>query len=195
MAYGGWDGGTLGNGAVTGLRFVLGALGYVVPAALVVGGGLVLAREMRPPGRPLRTGVICLTCSITLALAAGTLGVGPGAVPAAEFWHAAAFETRGGVVGQAELWVTSHLISTVGADILAVFLFAAGLILVTGADARGDRAADRRRGRRARRVRSGARVEHGGHPRAPPRDRGGEGPGRADRAGGRGVPAVGRARR
>ncbi len=137
VAYGGWDGGTLGNGAITGLRFVLGALGYVVPAALVVGGGLVLAREMRPPSRPLRTGTICLTCSITLALAAGTLGVGPGAVPSAEFWHAAAFETRGGVVGQGELWVTSHLISTVGADILAVFLFVAGLILVTGAGVAG----------------------------------------------------------
>ncbi len=137
VAYGGWDGGTLGNGAVTGLRFVLGALGYVVPAVLVVGGGLVLAREMRPPGRPLRTGTICLTCSITLGLAAGTLGVGPGAVPASEFWHAAAFETRGGVVGQGELWVTSHLISTVGADILAVFLFVAGLILVTGAGVAG----------------------------------------------------------
>jgi len=137
VAYGGWDGGTLGNGAVTGLQFVLGALGYVVPAALVVGGGLVLAREMRPPGRPLRTGVICLVCSITLALAAGTLGVGPGTVPASEFWRATAFETRGGVVGQGELWVTSHLISTVGADILAVFLFVAGLILVTGAGVAG----------------------------------------------------------
>jgi DNA segregation ATPase FtsK/SpoIIIE, S-DNA-T family len=137
VAYGGWDGGTLGNGTVTGLRFVLGALGYVVPAALVAGGVLVLAREMRPPGRPLRTGVICLTCSITLALAAGTLGVGPGPVPADHFWQASLFETRGGVVGQGELWVTSHLISTAGADILAVFLFAAGLILVTGATLAG----------------------------------------------------------
>jgi DNA segregation ATPase FtsK/SpoIIIE, S-DNA-T family len=137
VAYGGWDGGTLGNGAVTGFRFVLGALGYVVPSALVAGGVLVLARELRPPGRPLRTGVICLTCSITLALAAGTLGVGPGAVPSSEFWQASAFETRGGVVGQGELWVTSHLISTAGADILAVFLFAAGLILVTGATLAG----------------------------------------------------------
>jgi DNA segregation ATPase FtsK/SpoIIIE, S-DNA-T family len=137
VAYGGWDGGTLGNGAVTALRFVLGALGYVVPATLVVGGGLVLAREMRPPGRPLRTGAICLTSSVTLALAAGTLGVGPGSVPASEFWRAAAFEKRGGIVGQGELWVTSHLISTVGADILAVFLFVAGLILVTGAGVAG----------------------------------------------------------
>src|SRR6185312_11052982 len=137
VAYFGWDGGTLGNGAVTAMRFVLGALGYVVPAALVVFGALLLARELRPPVRPLRTGAICLTASITLALAAGTLGVGPGAAPAGGFWRASVFEDRGGVVGQAELWVSSHLISTLGADILAVFLFVAGLILVTGAGVAG----------------------------------------------------------
>jgi DNA segregation ATPase FtsK/SpoIIIE, S-DNA-T family len=137
VAYAHWDGGTLGNGAVTGLRFLFGALGYVVPAALVVSGGLVLARELRPPSRPLRTGAICLTASTTLAVAAGTLGVGPGALHGAEFWRATAFEDRGGVLGQAELWVTSHLISTLGADILAGFLFAAGLILVTGATLAG----------------------------------------------------------
>jgi DNA segregation ATPase FtsK/SpoIIIE, S-DNA-T family len=137
VAYGHWDGGTLGNGAVTGLRFLFGALGYVVPAALVVGAGLLLARELRPPGRPLRTGAICLTASTTLAVAAGTLGVGPGQLHGYEFWRATAFEDRGGVLGQAELWVTSHLISTLGADILAVFLFAAGLILVTGATLAG----------------------------------------------------------
>ena len=50
VAYGGWDGGALGNGAVTGMRFVLGALGYVVPGALAVGGGLVLARETETAG-------------------------------------------------------------------------------------------------------------------------------------------------
>ncbi len=137
VAYAGWDGGTLGNGAVTAMRFVLGALGYVVPAALVVAGALVLARELRPPVRPLRTGLVCLVCSVTLALAAGTLGIGPGALHGAAFWRAAAFEDRGGVVGQGELWVTSHLISTLGADILAVFLFVAGLILVTGAGVAG----------------------------------------------------------
>ncbi len=60
VAYAGWDGGALGNGAVTGLRFLLGALGYVVPAALLIAGALVLARELRPPVRPLRTGLLCL---------------------------------------------------------------------------------------------------------------------------------------
>jgi DNA segregation ATPase FtsK/SpoIIIE, S-DNA-T family len=133
VAYLHWAGGTLGNGAVRATRFVFGALGYAVPVALVVGGVLTLMREWRPPTRPLRTGLGCLVAAITLALAAGTLGIGPGAASAARFWHPAVFEQRGGVLGQAEFWVMSHLISTLGADILAVFLFVAGLILVSGA--------------------------------------------------------------
>ena len=133
VSYLDWAGGTLGDGAVRATRFVLGALGYAVPVALVLGGVLVLMRELRPPTRPLRAGLGCLVAALTLMLAAGTLGLGPGATPAAQFWHAAAFERRGGLVGQSEFWVMSHLLSTLGADILAVFLFAAGLILVSGA--------------------------------------------------------------
>ncbi|MBV9426067.1 MAG: DNA translocase FtsK [Solirubrobacterales bacterium] len=137
VAYLGWSGGALGNGVIKGLRFVFGELGYAVPAALILSGGLVLARELRPPGRPLRTGAICLTAALTLALAAGTLGLGPGAATGQSFWRPASFESRGGIVGQAELWITSHLFSTLGADILAVFLFLAGLILVSGATIAG----------------------------------------------------------
>jgi S-DNA-T family DNA segregation ATPase FtsK/SpoIIIE len=133
VAYLHWSGGALGNGSVTAMRFVFGALGYAVPGALVAGGALVLARELRPPGRPMRTGVLCLTAALTLALAAGTLGLGPGILRGASFWNAKLFESRGGVVGQAELWVTSHLLSTLGAHILALFLLTAGVILVTGA--------------------------------------------------------------
>jgi len=133
VSYLGWAGGALGDGAVRATRFVLGVLGDAVPVALAVGGVLILMREWRPPARPLRTGLACMVGAITLMLAAGTLGIGPGAAPAAQFWHAAAFERRGGVVGQTEFWAMSHLLSTLGADILAVFLFVAGLILVSGA--------------------------------------------------------------
>ena len=128
-----WAGGALGDGADRATRFVFGALGYAVPVALVLAGILTLMREWRPPTRPLRTGLGCLVAAITLMLAAGTLGIGPGAAPTAQFWHAAVFERRGGVIGQAEFWAMSHLLSTLGADILAVFLFIAGLILVSGA--------------------------------------------------------------
>jgi S-DNA-T family DNA segregation ATPase FtsK/SpoIIIE len=133
VAYLNWAGGTLGNGTVRATKFVFGALGYAVPAALVLGGALVLLRELRPPARPMRTGAICLTAALTLALAAGTLGLGQGRAPHGHFWQASALEARGGIVGEAQLWVVSHLISTLGAHILAVFLFIAGLILVTGA--------------------------------------------------------------
>ena len=135
VAYLHWSGGALGSAVVLALRFVLGALGYAVPAALLVGGGLILARELRPPGRPMRTGSLCLTAAITLALAAGI--VGPGIAHGHAFWHPRAFEARGGIVGQAELWLASHLISTLGAQILAVFLLTAGLILVSGATLAG----------------------------------------------------------
>jgi len=137
VAYLHWSGGTLGDGAVTAFRFVLGALGYAVPAALVAAGALLLMRELRPPVRPIRTGALCLVGALTLALAAGTLGLGPGAAQGPAYWHPSAFEVRGGVVGQGELWVASHLLSTLGAHILAVFLFVAGVILITGAGVAG----------------------------------------------------------
>jgi S-DNA-T family DNA segregation ATPase FtsK/SpoIIIE len=81
--------------------------------------------------------VICLVASLTLALAAGTLGLGPGAAHGGDYWRASALEARGGLFGEAELWVASHLLSTLGADILAVFLFIAGAILVSGAGVAG----------------------------------------------------------
>ncbi len=137
VAYLHWSGGALGNGSVHAVRFVFGALGYAVPVVLVLGGALILMRELRPPARPLRTGVLCLVAALTLALAAGTLGIGPGRLPAPRFWHPAGFETRGGVVGQAELWCSSHLLSNLGADILSVFLALAGVILVSGATLAG----------------------------------------------------------
>ncbi|MBV9817339.1 MAG: DUF87 domain-containing protein [Solirubrobacterales bacterium] len=137
VAYLHWAGGTLGDGAVRGTRYLLGALGYVVPAGLVAAGGLILARELRPPGRPLRAGLLCLLAALALMLAAGTLGLGPGPAPAADFWSSASFALRGGIVGQAELWAAAHLLSSAGADVLAIFLALAALILISGATLAG----------------------------------------------------------
>jgi DNA segregation ATPase FtsK/SpoIIIE, S-DNA-T family len=133
VAYFGWSGGALGRGVVVAMKFVFGALGYAVPVALIALGGLVLARELRPPTRPLRTGVICLTVALTLMLAAGTFGIGPGAAEAHVFWRPHVVEARGGMVGEAELWLAAKLISTLGAQILSVFLLIAGVILLSGA--------------------------------------------------------------
>jgi DNA segregation ATPase FtsK/SpoIIIE, S-DNA-T family len=131
-----WAGGTLGEGAIDAAKFVFGQLGYVIPAVLVTGGLLILFREVRPPGRPLRTGTICMVAAITLILAAGTLGIGPGQAHH-DLWRAATLEPRGGIVGAAEFWAAGHLLSTAGADILAIFLLIAGVILLSGATLAG----------------------------------------------------------
>ena len=128
-----WGGGALGSGADTALRFLFGLVGYAAPIALVVAGALLLARDWRPPTRPLRTGAVCLALALTLALAAGTLGLGPGDAAAGAFWQATAIEARGGILGEAQFYVAERLFSSAGADILAVFLAIAGVILLTGA--------------------------------------------------------------
>ena len=69
VAYFDWSGGALGSNAVLAMKFVFGSLGYAVPIALIALGGLVQARELRPPTRPLRTGLVCLTIALTLVLA------------------------------------------------------------------------------------------------------------------------------
>jgi S-DNA-T family DNA segregation ATPase FtsK/SpoIIIE len=128
-----WAGGSLGHGAVTALRFLVGQLAYVIPVAFLAAGILVLARDLRPPGRPLRTGSLCLLGALSLMMAAGTLGLGPGQEPTGHFWAARVVEPRGGMLGAAEFWVTGHLLSAAGADILAVFLLLAAVILLSGA--------------------------------------------------------------
>ncbi len=129
-----WAGGTLGHGAVTALRFCVGELAYAVPVALAAAGVLVLARDVRAPRRPLRAGAICLAVALSLALAAGTLGIGPGQEPAGHrFWAASVLEARGGILGAAELYLAGHLLSSAGADVLAVFLLVAGAFLLSGA--------------------------------------------------------------
>ena len=58
---------------------------------------------------------------------------GPGRTPSAGFWSAKVINPRGGLLGGVEYYVVGHLISTAGADILAVFLLIAGVILLSGA--------------------------------------------------------------
>ena len=52
VAYLHWSGGALGDGAVTGVRFVFGALGYAVPAALVARRRADPAARAAPAGAP-----------------------------------------------------------------------------------------------------------------------------------------------
>jgi S-DNA-T family DNA segregation ATPase FtsK/SpoIIIE len=93
-------------------------------------------RPVLPAVRPFRAGALCLAAALTLGLAAGTLGVGPGGERPGS-WDPEWVRPRGGMAGEALFWVASNLLGGVGAHILAVFLFLAGVLLLTGASVAG----------------------------------------------------------
>jgi DNA segregation ATPase FtsK/SpoIIIE, S-DNA-T family len=132
----GWDGGRGGGAIVDGLRYIVGVLAYGAPIGLCATGALCVLRPVLPAVRPFRAGAICLIAALTLALAAGTLGLGPSGARHG-FWHTDFLSARGGIIGDALFYAASNLIGTVGAHILAVFLFLAALLLLTGASVAG----------------------------------------------------------
>ncbi len=131
ILYSAADGGRGGQAISTALGWLLGEIRYCTPPACVAIGALFVLRPVLPSVKPFRTGTILLFCALTLALAANTLGLAPAGTRTG-FWRPSFFETHGGVLGEAELWAASHLIGTTGAHILAVFLAAAGVTLLTG---------------------------------------------------------------
>ena len=145
-----------------GLGWAVGKARVLAPIALIGGGGALLLRPVWPALRPLRTGAICLSASIVLALAAGTLGVssGVGGVSSkGASWTSAFLQAHGGVAGEALYQGSHRLVQSVGVDILVVFLFLVGVILLTGASlasairATGSGVADTTRMLKARRPR------------------------------------------
>ena len=132
----GWEAGAAGEAITNGLRRVVGEVAYAVPVVLAVIGALVVLRPVLPAVRPLRAGALCLFGAVTLALAAGTFGLGADGVRPG-WWNGPWMEEHGGVVGETLLYGSTKAIGSVGAHILAVFLFIAGVILLTGASIAG----------------------------------------------------------
>jgi DNA segregation ATPase FtsK/SpoIIIE, S-DNA-T family len=136
VMYLGWAGGEVGVALADGVRYLVGTVGYAVPAGLVAAGAIVVMRPMLPAGRPFGTGGACLLAGATLAFAAGTLGLGPaGAQP--DVWERAFVEDRGGVVGQGLYTGIESAASQPGTHILALFLLVAAVLLITGATIAG----------------------------------------------------------
>ena len=125
-----WEGGEAGQAIVDGLTWGIGRVAWATPVALVASGVLLVLRPALPAGvRPFRAGALCLLAAACLGLAVGTFGLGPGdAAPVAE---------RGGHLGQVMADASTRLFSEIGAHILAVFLFCAALLLLTGATVAG----------------------------------------------------------
>jgi S-DNA-T family DNA segregation ATPase FtsK/SpoIIIE len=136
LIYLGWDGGRAGGWAVGGLRWLVGGVHYAVPVALMAAGALVVLRPVLPAVRPFRSGALCLFAGLTLALTAGTLGLGPGGARHG-WWDTAWMRPRGGMIGEALAWGTSTLLGGVGSHIVALFLLLAGVLLITGASVAG----------------------------------------------------------
>jgi DNA segregation ATPase FtsK/SpoIIIE, S-DNA-T family len=129
-------GGQVGHGLATALGWCMGEARVLAPVALVVAGSALLFAQFMPTRRPLRTGGLCLFAAVTLALAAGTLGLSSGTPAhgaASAQWHSNFLQTHGGIMGQGLYWVAHRLVQTVGVDILVVFLLIVGVVLLTGA--------------------------------------------------------------
>src|SRR3954449_9772934 len=135
VIYGGWQGGRGGEALVDGLGWLIGSIRYVAPVGIAVAGAVLVLRPVLPAVRPFRSGGACLFAALTLFLAAGTLGLGPGGghVDWSRWW----VTPRGGLVGEGLYWLTSTLLGNVGAHIIALFLFIAGVLLLTGATVAG----------------------------------------------------------
>jgi S-DNA-T family DNA segregation ATPase FtsK/SpoIIIE len=130
-------GGRAGEALAVAFGWVLGRARILVPVALAIGGGALLLRPVLPALRPLRTGAVCLFASLTLALAAGTLGLSSGPARAGEAWTSVHLQSHGGVAGEALYQLTHRLVQDVGVSILVVFLLIVGVILITGASLAG----------------------------------------------------------
>ena len=134
--YLGWDGGQAGDGVVDGLALAVGQLRYVAPVGVLAVGAVIVMRPVLPSVRPFKSGGICFVLALALMFAAGTLGLGPDTVRDG-YWNADFLRDRGGYLGEGLFYVSSNLIGSIGTHILALFLFLAGVLLLTGASVAG----------------------------------------------------------
>jgi len=137
VLYLGEAGGEVGGVLKDGLRFAFGEAAYLVPIGLLAAGALLVLRPLLPAVRPFRAGALCLALGITLGLAAGSVGLGPGPRAHSPLLDPGYVEGRGGALGELLFWATRTLFSEIGAHILFWFLVAGGLLLVTGASIAG----------------------------------------------------------
>src|SRR3954469_12203939 len=135
VLYGGWQGGRAGEGMVDALGWLVGRVRYVVPLGIMAAGAILVLRPVLPAVRPFRSGGACLFGALTLAMAAGTLGFGPGGSQVS--WDRWWVTPRGGLVGEGLYWATSTLLGALGSHIVAIFLFLAAVLLLTGATVAG----------------------------------------------------------
>ena len=129
LIYLGWDGGQVGSAVAEGLRWLIGKVHYVVPVALLARARILMMRPVLPPCA--RSGPARRACSWDAGLLPGRWGTAPAARAAGPEVSATAARWGRRSLGR------RTLLGDVGAHILAVFLFLAGVLLLTGASVAG----------------------------------------------------------
>jgi S-DNA-T family DNA segregation ATPase FtsK/SpoIIIE len=132
VLYMGWDGGPVGEAASDGLNNSAGEVAYIAPIAIAGWGASLIARPMIKAPSALNAGAVLLICSLLLAYAAQTLGLGPGRPVRHDYFEHRFMVEHGGVLGESLYWASTSLFHRLGAQILAVLMFFSGILLLTG---------------------------------------------------------------
>ncbi len=132
VLYVGWDGGPVGEWVKRALENAAGRIAYVAPLALAAWGAALLARPFLKAPAALNAGGILLLCSLLLAFAAETAGLGANHPARHGYFEPRFYTVHGGIFGEALYWAATTLFQRLGAQILAVLMFASGLLLLTG---------------------------------------------------------------
>jgi S-DNA-T family DNA segregation ATPase FtsK/SpoIIIE len=111
VLYLGWEGGVVGGAVADATLALIGWGAYVAPAALVVVGGLMVARSGLVDVRPFRTGLAFAIPGLLLTLGA----------------------SHGGRAGEALERAVSWAVGPTGAALVGATMLAAGILLLSGA--------------------------------------------------------------
>jgi S-DNA-T family DNA segregation ATPase FtsK/SpoIIIE len=131
--YFGWDGGQVGEALADGFVFVFGRVAYLIPLFLLCAGAAVIFHPLLERVPPLKTGAALLLVGLMLGFAAESYGLGPGAPPRDGYFDPDHFTEHGGLVGETLYFAIASLFQRIGAHLAFTFLFASGLLLLTGA--------------------------------------------------------------
>ena len=149
VLYGGWDGGRVGGWAEVGLTNAVGRVAYVVPFAFAGWGLSLMMRPFISAPAALNAGAVLLLCSLLLACAAQTAGIGPDHPVRHDYFQQRFFTEHGGAAGEGLYWATTTLFQRLGAHIAAVLMFLSGALLLSGVTVAGILAAVARVAKRA----------------------------------------------
>ena len=129
--YSGGDAGIGGDQFVAALRWSFGQVAYLIPPLLALSGLVLILRPVVSLPHTLRTGALCLALGASLALAAGTFGLGTGAARSVQL-DPTLFGDRGGAVGDLIYLGSGTLVGAVGSHIFSLFLLLAAVLLISG---------------------------------------------------------------